>query len=110
MKLTPEEFRAASAYEMQMQTAIRSDYLRNVGRSGLAILVPIYERVAGRKERVDSNCAACILGFLKRLGAIYFADKAEREQQEAAEPTPEAEATPAPAAPRRRRTKTEAEE
>lgn len=106
MKLTPEEFAAAAAYETQMQTAIRSDYLRNVGRSGLAILVPIYERVAGRKERVNSNCAACILGFLKRLGAIYFADKAEREQQQA----PAAEAAPAATAPRRRRAKAEADE
>lgn len=82
MKLTHEEFAAAAAYETQLRTAVRSDYLRNVGRSGLAILVPIYERVAGTRQAVNSNCAACILDFLKRIGAIYLADKAERELNE----------------------------
>lgn len=107
MKLTPEEYAAAAAYETQMQTAIRSDYLRNVGRSGLAVLVPIYERVSGVKERVNSNCASCILGFLKRLGAIYFADKAEAEQNAAAS-VPESEAAPRAATGRRgRRAKVE---
>ena len=85
MKLTPEEFSAASAYEKQMQVAVRSQYLRNVGRSGLAVLVPIYERVSGAKPHVNHNCAACILNFLQRIGAIYFADKAEREAAAAEE-------------------------
>lgn len=80
MKLTQEEFAAAAAYEHQLQVAVRSKYLRNIGRSGLAVLVPIYERVSGTRQRVNDNCAACILGFLQRLGAIYFADKAEQEQ------------------------------
>ena len=79
MKLTPEEFAAASAYEHQMQVAVRSKYLRNIGRSGLAVLVPIYERISGSKQRVNANCAECILSFIQRIGAIYFADKAERE-------------------------------
>lgn len=106
MQLTNEEFAAVAAYETPLRTAIRSNYLRNVGRSGLAVLVPIYARVTGYSIRVNPNCGPCILDFLKRLGAIYFTDQAEREQQ-AAEPTPE---PMAPAAtPRRRRTKSESE-
>lgn len=108
MKLTPEEYAAVATYETQLLTAIRSNYLRNVGRSGLAVLVPIYERVSGVKERVNSNCAACILGFLKRIGAIYFADKAEQEQNtssSAADPNP-----PAAPTPRRRRRHVKSEE
>ncbi len=81
MILTPEDFAAVAVYETQLLTAVRSKYLRNVGRSGLAILVPIYERVKGCKYPVNHNCAACILGFLQRIGAIYFADKAEQEQK-----------------------------
>lgn len=83
MKLTTDEFAAVAAYERQLQVAVRSKYLRNIGRSGLAVLVPIYERVSGSRQRVNDNCAACILGFLQRLGAIYFADKAELEQEAA---------------------------
>lgn len=98
MKLTHEELAAVAAYEKQLQTAIRSNYLRNVGRSGLAILVPIYERVTGTKQAVHDNCAACILGFLKRIGVIYFADKAEQEQEQRKQPqpaaTPETESAP----------------
>ncbi len=84
MKLTQEEFAAVAVYEQQIQTAVRSNYLRNVGRSGLAVLVPIYERATASKLSVNGNCAACILDLLKRIGAIYFADKAEQEQQAAA--------------------------
>lgn len=87
MKLTQEEFAAVAAYEKELQVAVRSKYLRNVGRSGLAILTPIYERVSGARYPVNPNCAACILGLLQRLGTIYFADKAELEQTEA-EPVP----------------------
>ena len=101
MKLTPEEFTAAAAYEKQMQVAVRSQYLRNVGRSGLAVLVPIYERVTRSKQYVNANCAACILTFLQRIGAIYLADKAEREATPAAEEPQEAAETTAEA-PRRR--------
>lgn len=92
MILTQEEFAAVAAYEKELQVAVRSKYLRNVGRSGLEILVPIYERASGARYPVNPNCAACILGLLERLGAIYFADKEERRQSETAtDPQPAAE-------------------
>ena len=101
MKLTHEEFAAASAYEHELRVAVRSKYLRNVGRSGLAVLVPIYERITGTRQRMNPNCAACILDLLERLGAIYFAEKAEHEQpsEAPAADTPES----APEIPARRR-------
>lgn len=79
MNLTQEEFVAVAVYEKQLQAVVRSKYLRNVGQSGLDVLVPIYERIAGVRYPVNSNCAACIFGFLQRIGAIYFADKEEQE-------------------------------
>lgn len=80
MKLTQKEFAAVAAYEKEMLVAVRSKYLRNVGRSGLAILIPVYERVSGTRYPVNPNCASCILRLLQRLGAIYFADKEEQQQ------------------------------
>ena len=80
MILTHEEFAAVAAYEKELQVAVRSKYLRNVGRSGLEILVPIYERASGARYPVNPNCAACILRLLQQIGAIYFADKAKQEQ------------------------------
>lgn len=77
MKLTKEEFAIISHWEMNIQTAVRSKYLRNVGRTALGTLVPIYERVTGTRQYVNPNCAACILEFLQRLGVVYFADKTE---------------------------------
>ncbi len=108
MKLTTDEFAAVAAYERQLQVAVRSKYLRNIGRSGLAVLVPIYERVSGSRQRVNDNCAACILGFLQRLGAIYFADKAELEQAAAhVDANDETETADGPTRKRGRRARTD---
>ncbi len=110
MKLTTDEFAAVAAYERQLQVAVRSKYLRNIGRSGLAVLVPIYERVSGSRQRVNDNCAACILGFLQRLGAIYFADKTELEQGAAhvdADADAETETADGPTRKRGRRARTD---
>jgi len=88
MRLTEQEFKTIAAYDSQLQIAVRSKYLRNIGRTGLAVLVPIYERVTGTKKYVQVTCGACVLDFLQRLGAIYFADKEEREAAATTEQTP----------------------
>ena len=77
MKLTQEELDRLAPYEQNMRTALHSKYLRNVGRSGLAVMIPIYERATGYRIHVNDTCGACILDFLQRLGRIYFADKDE---------------------------------
>ncbi|WP_418981689.1 hypothetical protein [Alistipes sp.] len=83
MRLTQEEFAIAARWETNMQTAIRSRYLRNVGRTALERLVSIYERISGERRHINPNCAACVAELLQRLGAVYFADKAERERANA---------------------------
>lgn len=77
MKLTQEELDKLAPYEQNMRTALHSKYLRNVGRTGLAVMIPIYERATGYRIHVNDTCGACILDFLQRLGRIYFADKDE---------------------------------
>ena len=100
MKLTQEELDKLAPYEQNMRTAVRSKYLRNVGRSGLAVMIPIYERATGYRIHVNDTCGTCILDFLQRLGRIYFADKDEinarnvdTEATQSTE-TPEAEQVP----------------
>lgn len=100
MKLTQEEIDKLAPYEQNMRTALHSKYLRNVGRTGLAVMIPIYERATGYRIHVNDTCGACILDFLQRLGRIFFADKdeinarnVETEASQSTE-TPEAEQVP----------------
>lgn len=83
MKFTDEELLHIERWEPNILTAMRSNYLRNVGRSGLLELVAIYERVTGTAVRVNTNCATCILSFLQKFGAIYFAYKDKQTKKEA---------------------------
>lgn len=90
MKLTQEEIATLSKWKLNMRTAIRAKYLRHVGRAAIETMVPIYERATGYRVRVNSNCGACVLDFLQRMGAIYFADLEEMEAVKNAQPETEA--------------------
>lgn len=90
MKLTQEEIATLSKWELNMRTAVRSKYLRHVGRMAIETMVPIYERATGYRVRVNSNCGACVLDFLQRIGNIYFADLEEIEAAKNAQPETEA--------------------
>lgn len=90
MKLTQEEIATLSKWELNMRTAVRSKYLRHVGRMAIETMVPIYERATGYRVRVNSNCGACVLDFLQRMGAVYFADLEEIEAAKNAQPETEA--------------------
>lgn len=90
MKLTQEEIATLSKWELNMRTAVRSKYLRHVGRTAIETMVPIYERATGYRIRVNSNCGACVLDFLQRMGAVYFADLEEMEAAKNAQPETEA--------------------
>lgn len=87
MKLTHEELAIVSQYEGNLRTAVRSRYLRHVGRSAIEKLVPIYNRATGYHVRVNDSCGACVLDFLQRLGALYFADVEELEAAKTVEQT-----------------------
>lgn len=110
MKLTQEELDKLAPYEQNMRTALHSKYLRNVGRTGLAVMIPIYERVTGKPVRVVDTCGVCILDFLQRLGRIYFADKdeinARNADKEAAQTTETPEVVQVPKSKRGRRKST----
>lgn len=90
MKLTQNELEIVGRWEKNLRTAIRAKYLRHVGRAAIEIMIPIYERATGYRVRVNSNCGACVLDFLQRMGAVYFADLEEMEAAKNTQPEPEA--------------------
>lgn len=90
MKLTQNELEIVGRWEKNLRTAIRAKYLRHVGRAAIETMVPIYERATGHRVRVNSSCGACVLDFLQRMGAIYFADLEEMEAAKNAQPETEA--------------------
>lgn len=90
MKLTQNELEIVGRWEKNLRTAIRAKYLRHVGRMAIETMVPIYERATGYRIRVNSNCGACVLDFLQRIGNIYFADLEEIEAAKNAQPEIEA--------------------
>lgn len=90
MKLTQKELEIVGRWERNLRTAIRAKYLRHVGRMAIETMVPIYERATGHRVRVNSNCGACVLDFLQRMGAVYFADLEEMEAAKSAQPETEA--------------------
>lgn len=89
MKLTQNELEIVGRWEKNLRTAIRAKYLRHVGRMAIETMVPIYERATGYRVRVNSNCGACVLDFLQRIGNIYFADLEEIEAAKNAQPETE---------------------
>jgi len=84
MKLTDNEFITLSAYEEQFAIAMRSHYARGIGKSAAAAIHAVLTRVTGRSIRLNTSCAHCVYNLLLDAGKIYFADKAEREAQNAA--------------------------
>lgn len=97
MTFTEEQLNILSAWEENFRTAVKAQWARNPGRSGLRVIYDIFTSVTGDKRRFNDNCNHCILSLLQDCGKIYFRDKEELERmqtsakqvevsQEAAEP------------------------
>lgn len=81
MRLTDEQFQTLSQYETQLRTAVRSRWARFPGTSAMVKIHKIHNEVFKRKTVLNSSCSSCVLRLLTEMGNIYFADKAERDQQ-----------------------------
>lgn len=80
MKLTDEQFQTLSQYETQFRTAVKARWARFPGTAALHVIHGIQYEVTKRKTALNTSCSTCILRLLTEMGHIYFADKAEREQ------------------------------
>lgn len=85
MTFSEQTFEALSAYETQFRTAINGDWCTNPGRAALGLMHAELERIDKRQSRMNYNCSTCVLTTVKRIGRLYFADKAEREAAAAPE-------------------------
>ena len=78
--MTNEDFEQLKPFEAQFERAQR-DWIKNEPRRNLELLERIYVANAETKPlSLNYNCAGCILGLSKHLGALYFKKKAEIEE------------------------------
>ena len=74
MTFTTEQLKTLSAWEENFRTAVKAQWARNPGRSGLKVIYDIYTSATGDKRRFSDNCNHCILSLLQDCGRIYFQD------------------------------------
>lgn len=77
--LTHEDMIALIPYERHLRNAYRSDFIINPGREGVRVMAAIYKRATNDPTKFDPTCGRCILNLLKRLGGLYFEQKAKDE-------------------------------
>ena len=82
MKFTKEQLKTLSAWEDNFRTAVKAQWARNPGSSGLKVIYDIYASATGDKRRFSDNCSHCILSLLQDCGKLYFQDKQEMIDKE----------------------------
>lgn len=78
--MTKEDLKYLSQFETNFNTAIKSNYSRNVLESQLRKMVEIYEKVTGNKYPLCYHCSSSVLGFLKDMGKIYLDHKGKEPE------------------------------
>lgn len=81
MKLNDTDYELLASIETSLQKA-KAGNNRPVPRAVIQRLKEMYKRVTGFNPPPADSCGHCELELKQRLGAIYFADKAEREGTE----------------------------
>lgn len=70
--MTQEEIKFLSEYESNFQTAMKSNYTRNIVKRELLKMLDIYERETGNKYNLCTHCSNSVLGFVRLIGKLYF--------------------------------------
>lgn len=70
--MTKEDIKWLSQFESNFNTAIKSNYSRNVLESQLRKMKEIYELETGKKYPLCFHCSSSVLGFLKDMGKLYL--------------------------------------
>lgn len=78
MNFTDKTFEALAPFERHFRTACDSDWCQNPGRSALDLMARSLEEIDHRPTAINHACGSCILRVVKRVGYLWFADKAER--------------------------------
>lgn len=64
-----------SQFESNFNTAIKSNYTRNILESQLRKMVEIYQLETGKQYRLCVHCTSSVLAFLKLIGKMYLDQK-----------------------------------
>lgn len=70
--MTKEELEFLKLYESNYNTAIKSNYTRNIVSSVLNRMLDIYQRETGEKYNLCTHCSTSVLAFVKVIGKFYF--------------------------------------
>lgn len=81
MNFTDEQYAILSQWEDNYRTAIRSQWSRSIGRTAALTIHGIYSSVVKGAPHLNHSCGSCVLRLLRNVGNLYFADKAEREEE-----------------------------
>lgn len=90
MNFSDKTFEALAPFERHFKTACDSDWCQNPGRSALDLMAKALEEIDHRPTAINHACGSCILRVVKRVGYLWFADKAAYEAvaaPEAPQPT-----------------------
>lgn len=73
--ISKENMKWLSQFENNFNTAIKSNYTRNILESHLRKMAEIYEKATGKKYHLCTHCTSSILAFLKVIGKLYLDQK-----------------------------------
>lgn len=81
MKMTDEQFNALAQYEDNYKTAIDLGYSRYPGQAGVNTMFNIYRDLTNTRVNMNRSCSVCILHLVQKVGKLYLAEKARREEE-----------------------------
>jgi hypothetical protein len=79
--MTDEQFNALAQFEDNYKTAIDLGYSRYPGRAGVDTMFNIYRDLTDTRVNMNRSCSVCILHLVQKVGKLYLAEKARREEE-----------------------------
>lgn len=67
-----EDYEYLKQFEDNFNTAIKSNYTRNIVGSKLKKILEIYQKEVGEGYRLCLHCSSVVVNFLKDVGKLYF--------------------------------------
>lgn len=80
--MTKEDIKWLSKFETNFNTAIKSNYSRNILEGSLIKMKEIYEMETGKKFSLCVHCTGNVLELLRLVGKLYFEAVQEGLEQE----------------------------
>lgn len=80
--MTKEDIKWLSKFETNFNTAIKSNYSRNILEGSLIKMKEIYEIETGKKYSLCVHCTGNVLELLRLVGNLYFRAVQEGLEQE----------------------------